>query len=524
MRRTLPAFLLLAACALLLLGSALPTLEPEAAVRANQPPVADAGPDRVVPGMGPRTVVQLDGTASYDPDGQPLRYRWATQFPGAVISNPRSPRPLLVLDRRLQHGEEIEVGLQVSDGQDRDQDTVIIAVVPPTDCAHDHDDLAYLRLVYTGRDCSASRHGQEPHKVSCSGDPAMAPRVRITAFDKKHPADVWFDGRVSLGEAFALDAATAGKKELGKDTVVRISDLQGVLLQEVVFHTSGSQTVRGGDNFGALAVVGCVPCGSGGDFCASGAKPASLTMTYTGEDCSATSHSQDPGKVSCYGDPMMAPRVHILAWDNKKGTVWFDGDVDLGATFVIDSAYGGASKLGSETVVEILDLQGSLLQEVHFHTSCSQPLFPGDSFGGVTLVSFEPEGGNSRDYCDHGGKPKILEMVYRGSDCSATRHGQASGKVSCAGDPAKADPVWIVAHDGHGKTWFAGEVGLNTLFSIDAGTAGEEHLGKETTVEIYDQAGGTLLQTVSFHTSCSQPLQQGDRFGALSLVGIYQSS
>jgi hypothetical protein len=41
----------------------------------NSPPVADAGPDQVITVVG--TVVHLNGSQSYDPDGQPISYQWS---------------------------------------------------------------------------------------------------------------------------------------------------------------------------------------------------------------------------------------------------------------------------------------------------------------------------------------------------------------------------------------------------------------------------------------------------------------
>lgn len=43
---------------------------------ANHAPVADAGPDRVVPPADGTTPVTLDGSASHDPDGESLTYEW----------------------------------------------------------------------------------------------------------------------------------------------------------------------------------------------------------------------------------------------------------------------------------------------------------------------------------------------------------------------------------------------------------------------------------------------------------------
>ena len=55
----------------------------------EHPPVANAGPDQTVL---PGTTVNLDGTASFDPAGQPLTYMW-TAAAGITLSDPTSPTP-----------------------------------------------------------------------------------------------------------------------------------------------------------------------------------------------------------------------------------------------------------------------------------------------------------------------------------------------------------------------------------------------------------------------------------------------
>ena len=98
----------------------------------NGAPTANAGPD--LGSIRTGTIVTLNGSASSDPNGDPLTYRWTfVSIPAgsaAAIANPTSVSPTFTVDRA---GDYI-AQLTVNDGQtDSAPDTVLITTnnVPP---------------------------------------------------------------------------------------------------------------------------------------------------------------------------------------------------------------------------------------------------------------------------------------------------------------------------------------------------------------------------------------------------------
>ena len=116
-------------------------------------------------------------------------------------------------------------------------------------------------------------------------------------------------------------------------------------------------------------------------------RPTYLAMTYTGQTCTANCNVQAAGKVIVTGDPAGASPVRIVVRDSSStGTVWFEGTVALGSTFVIDpSKVVAGATFGTNTWVQISSSSGAVLQTIYFHTSCSQPLRPGDMYGSLRL-------------------------------------------------------------------------------------------------------------------------------------------
>ena len=69
----------------------------------NDPPVADAGPDLSSVAAG---TVQLDGSASYDPDGDPITFQWTQEAGSQVtLANPTTSRPSFT----AAAGEELQL-------------------------------------------------------------------------------------------------------------------------------------------------------------------------------------------------------------------------------------------------------------------------------------------------------------------------------------------------------------------------------------------------------------------------------
>jgi len=95
----------------------------------NSSPVADAGSDQT---MNPGAQVNLDGTLSFDPDGDDISHRWSLQAPlgsNAVLDNASSPTPGFTADVVGTY----TATLFVNDGfADSAQSTVDITVVPLT--------------------------------------------------------------------------------------------------------------------------------------------------------------------------------------------------------------------------------------------------------------------------------------------------------------------------------------------------------------------------------------------------------
>ncbi len=129
--------------------------------------------------------------------------------------------------------------------------------------------------------------------------------------------------------------------------------------------------------------------------CADG-KPVRLGITYVGGSCADSNHEQGDDKSSCEGDSSGLSPV-TLSLSDKSGNVYVSQLVNTGDTLIVD---GNGVRLSSETIA-VISHDGSDVQKINFHTSCSAPLLVGDQHGGIVISSFTPEEGSSK-----GGKDK----------------------------------------------------------------------------------------------------------------------
>ena len=408
------------------------------------------------------------------------------------------------------------------------------APIPDCSCCDDGKPVV-LTMRYLASDCSATNHTQDPSKVSCSGDPMGDLEVYIRATDNDDPnasgALVWFEGVVLYGNTFDIDARNAMESKLKAETHVYVYDAAGgTLLQAIEFHTSCSHPLEVGNQFGSVLLHNCIGEDSiAGDLCDDG-RPRLLTLEYTGDDCSATTHTQDPSKVNCSGDPMGAVEVFILATNNSNPTasgvnIWYQGSVPLGAQFDLSAANANGTRLDAETHVHVFDATGAtLLQSIEFHTSCSQPLEVGNQFGSVEVIAAIGENaGDPGNACGEG-RPRLLTMLYTGEDCSVSTYAQSSSSFACSGDPMGLSPARIRVSDnsnpaaGSARVFHDATVEVGELYYADAIAAGADELGHATFIHVFD-AAGNVIQQVQFESHCHGELLVGDNFGGHIIVG-----
>ena len=117
---------------------------------ANNRPMADAGPDQT--GVREGALVTLDGSASSDPDDDPLKYRW-NQYRGerVALSSRDVVNPTFTAPRELTADVVLSFRLLVTDPGGRfDSDTVTVTVDPEAEPPPTEDRIYYFPHLAVG--------------------------------------------------------------------------------------------------------------------------------------------------------------------------------------------------------------------------------------------------------------------------------------------------------------------------------------------------------------------------------------
>lgn len=119
-------------------------------------------------------------------------------------------------------------------------------------------------------------------------------------------------------------------------------------------------------------------------------------------------------------------------------------------------------------------------------------------------------------------RPTLMIMRLIGGDCTTSMNTQRPGFFICSDFDSVESPVHIVITDilGENITYFRGTVELHQDFILrDYGNEVEPNMN----VTIYsseNRATQIILQTMVFHSSCSEDLFSNDIFGSIQLVGF----
>lgn len=240
----------------------------------NRAPIADAGPDQAVV-VG--ETVNLDGTASSDPDGDPLSYDWTliSKPAGseAQLNNPETATPTFVADKAGTY----ELRLEVSDGELSDTDTTKITATAPTTLYVD---------AQNGSDETGDGSSGKPYKtitkalemadsIPGRNTVQVRPGVYNAALGEVFPLaakDIQLSGNLSDPNAVKI----IGKIKLGSDSSIKgcyIYDTIQVVAEGVieirknliaVTNKSGISVTSANKDAGEVKIVGNTITGGGG--------------------------------------------------------------------------------------------------------------------------------------------------------------------------------------------------------------------------------------------------------------------
>ncbi len=360
-------------------------------------------------------------------------------------------------------------------------------IVPETEC---DGALTRVSFEYTGQGCEASTH-QQAHNAHCSGAAAFEENVRIemTRIDGTLIDSV--EG-VMLGDVVTFDARRAGLDHLGRTIRIEIFDSLGNSLETNKIRLKCEKKFNIGDQFGSL-----------------------LALAY---------------------DTTQGTTRDLRTATTVSYTVTNNGDGDTGELTVNDDLLGEvgyASNLApGESITFTADT--TTWKQTRFDANATGEWNCQASAAAVQTFSEPPDDGGLE--CEGG--MKSITLTYTGESCDVSTNDQ-NGKMRCKGDALMTDPVKIRVRNRKGRKLVVfRDVLIGDTFTLsyaDLAPAPREcgkrakrkrerrhkrRLPSNLVFQIIDQSTGERLQGIKIHTSCSEPVAQGDQFGSLQLESI----
>ena len=322
--------------------------------------------------------------------------------------------------------------------------------------------------------------------------------------------DIFFAGNVAEGDTFSASIANAGTS-FSSNTYFYFFDQQGgPLLQSAKYHTSCSAPIVLGDGILSATLIG-----------------------YDGENGGLISlpdpvfedANTAPGPEAIVGSTVQFQYIVSNTGTEKLSNVNLTDDKIAGLTLEEDGNGDAFLDPGEEWIYSGSEIAKEGLQTNKGTVTAKlgdNELMAMDPANYTGIKNPPPSG----DICDLFGKPVALKFDYITGTTVSTA--QASDKAKILFDSGSVDDdgvSYIVVTDeddatkalaGGGKRFFQGDVAFDQSFVANNAT---DSFGSNTYVHFFDDSTGGLLQSISYHTSCSQPIQIGDVVGNATLIG-----
>ncbi len=118
-----------------------------------------------------------------------------------------------------------------------------------------------------------------------------------------------------------------------------------------------------------------------------------------------------------------------------------------------------------------------------------------------------------------GDKPAMIELLYDADLNGEDFYDQDEDSVviETFGDLPNVAKIKVFDHKKRRTELYSGTVVIGQSFEVTGEATGKKWIPPKLIIEITDPATGEMVQSVEFHTSCSQPLNVGDQYGGIAV-------